>query len=49
MITHHCGAVPGACKLAAIKTSVITPMVFWPSDVPWASATKQAVNAWPYL
>ena len=27
----------------------MTPMVFWPSDVPWARATSEAVNACPYL
>ena len=48
-ITHQCGPVPAACRLAAISTRVMTPMVFWPSDVPWASATSEAVKAWPYL
>ena len=27
----------------------MTPMVFWPSEVPWARATSEAVKAWPYL
>jgi len=48
-ITHSCGPVPEASRPAAISTSVITPIVFWPSDVPWASATIDAVNACPYL
>ena len=49
MITHSCGPVPAACRLAAINTNVITPMVFWPSEVPCASATIDAVKACPYL
>ena len=48
-ITHNCGPVPGAWKPAAISTRVMTPIVFWPSEVPWARATSEAVNAWPYL
>ncbi len=49
MMTHHCGPVSAACMLAATSTKVMTPIVFWPSEVPWARATSEAVNAWPYL
>src|ERR687893_2591205 len=48
-MTHQCGPVSAAWRLAAMRTRVITPMVFWPSDVPWARATREAVKAWPYL
>ena len=48
-ITHRCGPDPAAWKPAAISTSVMTPIVFWPSDVPWARATSEAVKACAYL
>jgi hypothetical protein len=47
--TQRCGPVPAACIPAATSTRVMTPMVFCPSEVPWASATSDAVKACPYL
>ena len=38
-MTHQCGWVPGACMPAAMRTSVMMPIVFWPSEVPWARAS----------
>ena len=32
---------------AATMARKITPMVFWASEVPWASATREAVPTWP--
>ena len=49
-ITHQLRTRAGPpAGSAAISTRVMTPIVFWPSEVPWASATSEAVNAWPYL
>ena len=47
--THQCGPVPEAWKPDTISTRVMTPIVFCPSEVLWASATSEAVNACPYL
>ena len=41
--------MPEAWKPDTISTSVMTPIVFWPSEVPCARATIEAVNACPYL
>lgn len=43
--TQICGPVPEAWKLLVISTSVMMPIVFWPSEVPWASATSDDENA----
>lgn len=40
--THQWGPVPVSWYPAAIRTRVMTPMVFWPSEVPWARATMEA-------
>lgn len=48
-MTHQWGPVPTAWKPPAISTRVMTPIVFWPSEVPWARATREAVKACAYL
>ena len=48
-MTHVCGPVPAAWYPLVINTKVITPIVFCPSDVPWASATMDAEMVWPCL
>ena len=40
MITQSSGPVPVGCMPAEISVSVMTPMVFCASLVPWASATS---------
>src|SRR4051794_40539720 len=46
-ITQVSGALPGSWTPAAMRVSVITPMVFCASFVPCASATSEELNSWP--
>ena len=47
--TQNGGAEPGTSRPAVIRVSVITPMVFCASLVPWASATVDADTTCPNL
>jgi hypothetical protein len=48
-ITQNGGPESGARTPAVISVSVMTPIVFWASFVPWASATIDAETIWPIL
>ena len=45
--TQNGGPDPGASAPAVIKVRVITPIVFWASLAPWASATVEAEATCP--
>ena len=46
--TQNGGSEPVATRLPlAISASVITPIVFWASLVPWASASRPPETTWP--
>ncbi len=46
-ITHSGGRAPAGSDPAVISVSVMTPMVFCASLVPWASDTSDADAIWP--